>query len=287
MKVVIQEGLHFNAKHYKVAVPEAFICDAPARAFLKCVKGHSGYNACECCVQTGVYVSGRMTYPDLTAELRTDSQFEEMIDEDHHTGVSPLKHLGVGLVTSFVLDYMHLVCLGVVRKLIYLWIKGPLKCRVSASVLSLISQQMASLRLNIPKTFSRKPRSLFEVAMWKATGFRLFLLYTGPVVLRNNLPHNLYRHFMLLSVAMRILLSPDLCFEFCEYADQLLKLFVENFAKIYGPEFIVYNVHSLIHLAHDARKYGPLDQISCFPFETFLGKLKRWYEGHNILFSKF
>lgn len=123
--------------------------------------------------------------------------------------------------------------------------------------------------------------------MWKATEFRLFLLYTGPVVLRNNLPHNLYRHFMLLSVAMRILLSPDLCFQFCEYADQLLKLFVENFAKIYGPEFIVFNVHSLIHLAQDARKYGPLDKISCFPFETFLGKLKRWYEGHNILFSKF
>lgn len=106
-------------------------------------------------------------------------------------------------------------------------------------------------------------------------------------MLRNNLPHNLYRHFMLLSVAMRILLSPDLCFQFCEYADQLLKLFVENFAKIYGPEFIVFNVHSLIHLAQDARKYGPLDKISCFPFETFLGKLKRWYEGHNILFSKF
>lgn len=50
-------------------------------------------------------MKGRMTYPDRTAELRIDSQFEEMI-EDHHTGVSPLKGLGVGLVTSFVLDYM-------------------------------------------------------------------------------------------------------------------------------------------------------------------------------------
>ena len=133
-----------------------------------------------------------MTYPDRTAELRTDSQFEEIIDEDHHTGVSPLKDLGVGLVTSFVLDYMHLVCLGVVRKLIYLWIKGPLKCRVSAHILSVISQHMTSVRLHIPKTFSRKPRSLFEVAMWKATEFRLFLLYTGPVVLHNNLSQNLY-----------------------------------------------------------------------------------------------
>jgi len=109
-----------------------------------------------------------MTYPDRTAELRTDTQFEEMIDEDHHMGDSPLKGLSVGLVTSFVLDYMHLVRLDVVRRLIYLWIKGPLKCRVSAHILSVISQHLTSVRLHIPKTFSRKPRSLFEVAMWKA-----------------------------------------------------------------------------------------------------------------------
>lgn len=274
LKIVIQEGLYFDEKHYKIVPPKAFICDAPARSYLKCIKGHTGYNACERCVQTGVYVSGRMTYPDMTSELRTDSQFEQMVDEGHHTGVFPLNNLGIGLVTSFVLDYMHLVCLGVVRKLIYLWIKGPLRCRVSGRVLSVISQQMTLLRMHVPKTFSRKPRSLHEVAMWKATEFRLFLLYTGPIVLCKNVPRNIYQHFMILSVAMRIL-SPDLCSEFSQYADQLLKVFVENFAKLYGPEFIVYNVHSLIHLAQDARKYGPLDQISCFPFESFLGKIKK------------
>lgn len=134
---------------------------------------------------------------------------------------------------------------------------------------------MTSIRLHVPKTFSRKSRSLFEVAMWKATEFRLFLLYTGPVVLRNNLPKNVYKHFMLLSVAMRILLSPDLCSDFSEYANQLLHVFVDIFSKLYGPEFIVSNVHNLIHLAEDARKHGPLDLISCFPFENFLGKVKK------------
>lgn len=73
---------------------------------------------------------------------------------------------------------------------------------------------------------------------------------------------------------MRILLSP-LCREFCDYARKLLRLFVTDFAKIYGTKFLVNNTHSLIHLADDAEKYGPLDSVSCFPFENYLGQLKK------------
>ena len=28
----------------------AVVCDAPARSFVKCIKGHSGYNCCERCI---------------------------------------------------------------------------------------------------------------------------------------------------------------------------------------------------------------------------------------------
>ena len=50
---------------------------------------------------------------------------------------------------------------------------------------------------------------------------------------------------------------------------------MKNVSQIYGKENLVYNIHCLIHLAHDARKYGPLDNISSFPFENYLGKLKK------------
>ncbi|KAI0217237.1 hypothetical protein LSAT2_030899, partial [Lamellibrachia satsuma] len=32
-----------------------FICDTPARAFVKQVKGHSGYHGCDKCSQRGVW----------------------------------------------------------------------------------------------------------------------------------------------------------------------------------------------------------------------------------------
>lgn len=80
---------------------------------------------------------------------------------------------------------------------------------------------------------------------------------------------------MLLSAAMRILLSPALCCEYCDYAGKLLECYVTNFLKIYGAAHLVYNTHSLIHLADDARRFGCLDNVSCFPFENYLGTLKR------------
>ena len=44
--------------------------------------------------------------------------------------------------------------------------------------------------------------------------------------------------------------------------------------KIYGENQLVYNIHCFTHLMEDVRKYGPLDKVSAFPFENYLGKLK-------------
>ena len=62
-------------------------------------------------MQHGVYCN-KNTFPEVDAELRTDVQFDELADEDHHIGISPLTRLSLGMVSQFPLDYMHLVCLG-------------------------------------------------------------------------------------------------------------------------------------------------------------------------------
>ena len=69
-----------------------------------------------------------MTFPEYDASARTDKHFQCTLSEEHHTSISPLLELGVGRVSQFPLDYMHLVCLRVQRRLIILWQNGPLKC---------------------------------------------------------------------------------------------------------------------------------------------------------------
>lgn len=255
----------------------SIVCDAPARAFLKNIKSFTGYHGCERCIQRGEYFCSRMTFPDTDSTLRTNESFINMTDEDHHLSdvPSPLSQLPIGMVTGFVLDYMHLVCLGVVRRLLLVWLRGPLPLRLCARAVSHLSQRLLSLQSCTPCEFSRKPRSLSDIDRWKATEFRQFLLFTGPVVLRNILPQELYDNFLLLHVAIFCLVHPHYCTVYCDFAHKLLTKFVQHCQQAYGQQFVVYNVHSLVHLPDDVRHFGPLDRISCFPFENFLHSIKR------------
>lgn len=260
-----------------------FVCDAPARAYIKNIKLHSGYHGCERCVQEGEYVEGKVTFPSTTACLRTDDDFRQMIDDEHHHGPSPLTALGFGMVSGFVLDYMHLVCQGVVRRLITFWIKGrPLhrhqfSSRLPATLVSSISDRLTNLAAFVPREFARKPRGVGELDRWKATEFRQFIIYTGMVVLLDILSTDVYEHFMSLCIALSLLCSPDSCQDPVSnnYAEKLLISFVERAKILYGPGFLVYNVHNLVHLAADAKRFGSLDSISAFPFENHLKQLKR------------
>lgn len=258
------------------------ICDTPARAFVKQVKGHSGYYGCDKCVTKGVW-DGKLTFPEIDADLRTDVQFDEMTNAAHHTGHSPFSDLNIGMVTQFPIDFMHLVCLGVVKRLLTLWMKGPLQNgqRIAATAVRRISDSLLGMGKHLPREFLRKGRSLHEVDRWKATEFRQFLLYTGPLCLYEVLAPAVYRHFMLLFVGIYCLSSSLYYRDYSLYSDQILRLFVTDFARLYGSDMMVYNVHGLVHLAADVEKFGPLENYSAFVFESFLGRLKRLVRKPN------
>jgi hypothetical protein len=257
-----------------------FICDAPARAFVKQVKPHMGYYACERCLVRGEHVDGKVTFCDTDAEKRTDEVFRTLAYEGHQFGASPLLELDIGLVSGFVLDSMHLVYIGVTRKLINCWktgkgAKNPKAIKLCSRQLEVISGKLCRLRDFIPREFQRKPRSLFHVDRWKASELRQFLLYTGIVVLKSEIDEELYDNFVCLSVAIFLLSAENLSQHYCDYAEQMLVYFVEKCEQLYGAKFMVYNVHGLIHIADDVRKFGSLEHNSSFPFENFLGKMKK------------
>lgn len=217
---------------------EAMVCDAPARAFLKCVKSHTGYSACEKCTQEGEYLNNHVVFPITDAPLRRDEDFINMTDEAHHLGSSPLLATSLGLVSGFPLDFMHLVCLGVMRRLVYLWLKGPLSCRLSSRQVNMLSEQLENVRRCTPVEFNRWPRTLKEIDMWKASEFRHFLLYTGHVLLKSFLHAAVYKHFLLLFVGILILSSKKLFATYRDYANNALVLFVQHFRKMYGDTFL-------------------------------------------------
>ena len=147
--------------------------------FVKQIKSCAGYSGCDKCTQSGFHTGTKMIFPEVNAPLQTDDSFKHKQDEEHHIGVNPFEGLNLGMVSQFPIDYMHLVCLGVMRRLLNLLISGPLSVRIGRCKQMKISSVLTGLQKVIPAEFACKPRSLSELARWKATEFRQFLLYTG------------------------------------------------------------------------------------------------------------
>jgi len=155
LSMMLNNGFEYDNKHYTIFL-QAFICDAPARAFIKCIKGHTGYFGCEKCVQKGKSVERRLVFPEMHADKRTDNSFKDQAQPEHHKGYSPLLNLGVGLVSRIPLNYMHLICLGVVKRLLLIWLRGDRQLRISMQHSELISDQLSRLKPFVCSEFQKK-----------------------------------------------------------------------------------------------------------------------------------
>lgn len=109
-------GIVFKGQTYTVNI-DALICDAPARAYLKCIKGDTAYDSCERCSIRGERVERRIVFSEQKCTPRTDDGFFRVEYSNHQTGITS-SLLQEFLVSAFVLDYMHIVYLGVVRRLL-------------------------------------------------------------------------------------------------------------------------------------------------------------------------
>ncbi|XP_069165150.1 uncharacterized protein [Procambarus clarkii] len=273
----LKKIMHYGFKNDDKTLPvklKGVICDAPAKAMVKAIKLHSGYFGCDRCTQEGVW-NGRMTYQQVkNLQLRTDEDFRNQSNSQHHHGRSPFCDLNINMVSTFPIDYMHQICLGVMKRLLLAWIRNK-NVKLCARQVDEISQRLIQLTQFVPMHFARKPRSLSEVDRWKATEYRQLLLYTGKIVLKGILPKELYDHFLTLSVAISILVSPKLIqLNYSQYAHDLLLYFVLKARELYGKDFLVYNVHCLTHISSDAKEFGSLDRCSAFPFENYLQQVK-------------
>ncbi|XP_050434163.1 uncharacterized protein LOC126841626 [Adelges cooleyi] len=270
----INNGIQVNDNLYRLEVIHV-ACDAPAKAFLLNVKQFNAYSGCTSCIEEGTYVKNRVVFLGTDSPLRTDESFRCKLDEEYHKGDSPLELLPINIIDTVCLDYMHNCCQGVMKRLLELWVKGKKDVRLSDQSIKEINSSIQNLRSYTPSEFCRLPRPLNDLEFYKATEFRLFLLYSGPIALKGKLKKKNYLHFMLFSFAIRLLICKETCIVYNEQALKFLKLFVNNFSILYGEHLVTYNVHSLIHLPRYVLIHGPLDNFSCFRYENYLQELKK------------
>ncbi|KYQ56129.1 hypothetical protein ALC60_04952, partial [Trachymyrmex zeteki] len=148
LKHLQDNGFNICNKNVKIRISK-LLCDAPAKSFILCTKGHTGFYK-------------------TNAELRTNTSFRNKSDKNFHKGTTLFENINIGLVSQIPLDGMHLVFLGVMKKLITFWMRGPKNIRFSDDEKKVINEEILFLKNSVPVDFSRLPRSLEDIEYFKA-----------------------------------------------------------------------------------------------------------------------
>lgn len=254
-----------------------FICDTPARSFVKCIVGHCAFAACERCKVRGIKVDKVTVFLDTSAEKINDGGFRSFEDPECHTFASPLIYIQppINIVQQFILDPMHLLYLGCTKRLLEYLLKSDSRhtVRLSASLKSELSRRTKSINSDIPEEFPRKMRCTSDYSKYKAVEFKFFALYAAPVVLKKLVSDEVYNSFMLFTTACRLMTCSD-PLPHVPMARRYFKEFVDTAPQIYGSSFLSLNVHNLIHLCDDVETTRcNFNELSAFCFESYLGSV--------------
>ncbi len=267
--------------------------DTVARCKILMFKQFNGAFGCTYCLHPGAKIndSNSHKYPVGESDYcrRTHSNSLNLMKLALKTGecicgvkgISPLVAFkDYDLIQGTVIDYMHCVLEGVVSLLLDLWFDS--ENHKNKYYVTPRMEEIVNKNLNCIKglrSFTRRPRSTKEKGFWKANEFRCWLLYYALPCLKGVLKDSYFRHFALLSEAIFIFLQTNISKTEFNKASRNLKVFVTNFAKLYGEENMMYNVHLLEHLSECVESCGPLWGYSNFSFESNNGWLVQNVKG--------
>lgn len=273
---ILQSGLIINGHQVMIHI-RCFICDSPARSFIKGVMNYNGKHGCLKCTTKGKYchTAGTVVFPQTNAPPRTNEKFRNKEYPEHQRNETPLIHLPIDMVEDIIVsDALHLLELGVMRRLLNGWRTGSMTKRAKWSTTDKAEISSFLIKIRFPKEIHRRMRSLEFVSLWKGLEYRNFLNYVAVVLLKDYLPEKYYQHFLTLFCAVRIC-SADTYKSFLPVAKDLFTDFIEDYKKLYGIEYLTSNVHNLCHVVDEVERFGPLSTLTAYPFENYLHSIKK------------
>lgn len=191
-------------------------CDLPAKACVCNTMQYNGSFGCFKCLQPGctVKVGNRgghvHAFPFNMENVKGPPRTNEQCINDAKEAITQGKAIrGIkgpcwfagleyyDLIKGTAIDYMHCVLEGVTKSLLNLWFSPSYKME-PFNISNRIQEVDGRLcQIKPPNDITRCPRKIEkEVQYWKASEYRSFLLFYGPIVLREILPTAYYTHFI-------------------------------------------------------------------------------------------
>lgn len=274
-------------------------------------KGTVNFNhtfGCQKCMTGGIYSieRKRMSFPHINDVKRTDDNFRNKMQSQHHKKRTLLEDLPIDMIKSFpTCDPLHLLDLGLMKRFLYSfnftenthvtvffllalsrllrsWTGGAkgYSGKWTKVQIEQINKQLIALNKYKPIEIHRSIRALSVLSFWKGTELRSFLLYYGIVVLKDYLPTEEFHHFLLLTCAVRIFYI-DAYKSYRHIAKNWIDRYIEGYINIFGIDSVTSNVHNLNHIFDDVNNLGCLNETSTYPFENRLQFIKKRVKQPN------
>ena len=220
---------------------------------------------------------------------RIEDENEEMgaSDKKGIKGRSPLLELEYfDFVISTTVDYMHCVCLGLVKRLLELtFCVGESRSRVTKRPLSspsLFNDLMQTIK--VFKEFNRRARKL-DLAVMKAQEMRNVILFYFPLVtmcLDDN--EKEIKLWQMLAFIIRACILPEV--EYSKVNINQIKYCQKKiytlYEQLFGTRNCTYSVHVSISHLLKMRAAGPLTETSAFRFENFYAELRKAFQPGTV-----
>jgi len=250
---------------------------------------HSAFG-CTFCYRETTYVEVGCRYPitNNTPQLRSEESYLEdlaavqanrsLLDRSSRgvkgtCNLYNLKHFSI--FNGLVVDYMHNILLGCAKAFTELildssnkkkWI-GVSENNVGVqTVVKTIDKRIESIQSS--SAVHRELRVLSSHSLWKASEWRLWLLFYFAPCLKGLLKDKYIIHLGYLSKATHILLQRSVTEEQVQEAHHLLMCYTFFHEKYFGARSMVYNIHLLSHIAQCVFNFGPLWGYSSFIYES-------------------
>jgi hypothetical protein len=181
------------------------------------------------------------------------------------------------VVQSCAPEYMHWLCLGIVKTLINLTFEVKTSKKVRRRKRMAVAVLNKYLReVLLPTEFARRTRDL-DVPSWKADEFKVFALYSAVIAIKyqpRDVDRKLWAYFTFL---VRAYLLPDE--EYKQIAKQVLHEANHRVLRIiqdhFGKRFLISNTHIFSHMEVLRRwARGPFTRTSAFPFEGHFARIR-------------
>lgn len=283
-KTLLTEGASIDGKQIPVNLL-GLTFETVAKSELLGLISHSGYWACPRCKIKGVSTGG-IHFPGVEehpphshAEFRggykpsLDENLDIEYREDyHHQRYTILEQLpNTDLVKQVVCDPMHILWIGIARTLLKLIVTGHRSFRMSETDVAKVNKRHSKMRQNLPREFARTFKSISKYFKFKATQGRQFILYCGIVTLFEILPEEQCENLLLLHAASFILFHPILRTKkrYVDKAQSFYEKFGSSFTEIYGENHTTHNIHMVLHLIEDVKRFKDPNRTSACQFENF------------------